>query len=255
MNKFCFSCAVAAMTLASAAGAAKAEHVTLEEINLGWFDETGQRQLGNTDILIATIKDDFQHRSFFLFDNSALNGVITGGSFSVVADADCNDAAGGCLRIETGSEVIKFYDATAEALAPRSANGNRNGAAESEIARESANDEPRTGARVNDSATPGVSSLLSDEVIEDLTNAILAGETNFAIGEAMARRSRGETAVEGFRASSANRLAERVAERVAGPQNGVGAELPSSVPLPAALPLLAAAFGGLRFAAKRKKPG
>lgn len=247
-----FGCVVAAMFIASMAGAASAGTVTLEDLSRGWVTNDGARQKGNGNIFTGYSTDYHYYRSYIQFDISGLTGIVTGGSFSVLASKDCNKFTSGCLFTKNGSETVAFHDVNEEGLGPILASGTASGSTEGKSIFEDLGTGDTYGEFTitgpNYSLMPEVSFGFNDAMIRDLNKAIQDGDQTFALGTRMTTASGIPGKAEVFWSHSVESLNVKIASL-----NVEYTEQVAAVPLPASLPLLVGAFAALGYAARRSK--
>lgn len=248
MSKFCFGVA-AVMALASVGGSAHAAALALQESGRGYVAADGATS--NSIFFTGVVPRSAGHnesRGYFLFDISGISGQVSSGSFSVAAEDECTFAfdGSGCLVTNAGTETVDFYDVKdVEGLESIRTSAEGADAVFTDLG-SGVKYASFTLEGANRSAMPAVSFKFSQPLLDDLNKAIADGKKSFAIGAALATiddtyAEQGFWGRSSFDKSKLITLDIELSDSVA------------AVPLPATLPLLAAAFGGLGFAAKRKK--
>lgn len=247
MSNFRFSCVVTAIAIASAAGAASAGSITLHEETRGWVNDLGIHTADNANVLVGLTSEKHLYRSYFQFDISGISGVVTGGSFSVIAGTGCNYEASGCLFTPDGSETVAFYDVNEADLESADAGTDMATSVFEDLGTGASYGEA-TVVGANLAPMPAVAFSFSDALISDLNKAIQDGDKTFALGARLLTLHSPLDKPETFWSHSASDPGLKLTSL-----NVEYTEQVAAVPLPASLPLLAGAFAALGFAARRSK--
>lgn len=219
----------------------------LNSADNGWYDDTGFHNPDNTNIFTGWISNGEQNevRSFFVFDISALNAPVSSASFMTPASTNSGCpgrlSSTGCYESTDGAELIAFYgvDTPIQDLIDG-------------VGGVSAYDDLGGGTRYGSDLVsagffdpmPEVGFSFQQTALNDLNAAIANNDQFFAIGAVLVELARGPNTEGIWSFSDATNFS-------AGRLMFETVEAP--VPVPAALPLMAAGLGALGAAARRRR--
>lgn len=230
-----------------AASSALAATLSLDAVDQGWYRDDGFHLPSNENTLTGRLSNGSEYRSWYAFDLSetpegddTLEAPLTQADAGRITSATVTFAAGnGFAQSRDQSETLALFDVTSDADALHA--GTAGVAGFNDLG--SGRDYGSIEYDIRGNALRSVNEIvvtLDTDALEDLNSALATGEAQFHVGAVLSTLSsqqRNEYLWAWSQVSPAARLDLEVAP----------------IPLPAGLPLLAGALGGLWLLRRRKQ--
>ncbi len=244
-----FQTALAQVTFCGAlltGSAAMGATLSLDAVDQGWYRNDGSHTPSNLNTLTGRLSNGREYRSWYGFDLTADPGdgdsqetALSQADAGRITAATLVFAAGnGLARSQDQSETLEFYDVTADKTQLRAGQGGLAAFDDLGSGRQYGSVEYATVGNTL-RAVNEISVTLDAEALEDLNASLATGEAQFYVGavlSSLSSQQRSEYLWAWSRLTPAVQLNLEIAP----------------VPLPAGLPLLAGALGGL-WLVRRKR--